>query len=270
MPPLVRPDDGDASDASWKTATRTSAKAAEKLGCWLRTDAAACPQVVCSLVYVLQCDSCWDVRREAAWSIARQKVDDQLGYMVLYLAMKLDPHWMVRDAAANALKVVETQLSPGCIREWKAAAAAIEPKCKPYYKPGKDESLSVFASFYTLTARSSSPGESSPRRRPQRRRQQPRRLPPRRSSPRPRCPATRSSRRRCRNKAFPKTISKQKTTRHQREFPCPSRIESFDRVPSTVGARGPPGAGRRRGDVSDACWPGPRPSTRGTKASTPA
>ncbi len=138
------------------------AKAAEKLGFWLRTDAGTCPEVVCSLIYVLQCDSCWDVRKEAAWSIARQKVDDPTGYTVLYLAMKLDPHWMVRDAATDALKLMETQLSPGCIREWKANAAAIEPKCKPYYKPGKDESLSVFASFYTITTPQQGPAAIEP------------------------------------------------------------------------------------------------------------
>src|SRR5437879_6433287 len=54
-------------------------RAAEKLGSRLHADFCCDPEVLSALTHVLQCDSCWEVRRAAAWSIAHQKARTDLG-----------------------------------------------------------------------------------------------------------------------------------------------------------------------------------------------
>ena len=120
-------------------------EAAKKLGCCLNANAATCPQLAPALVSALQCDPSWKVRERAAWSIAYQNVANRCGWTSLFVASKLDPHWMVRDSAANALKVVQTQVSTDCIRQWTVEAKAIVKQFKGSYQPGKIDCAQVFA-----------------------------------------------------------------------------------------------------------------------------
>jgi hypothetical protein len=112
-------------------------KAAEKLGCRLHADFCCDPEVLAALSHALLCDTCWEVRRAAAWSIAGQKARTNLGVMSLYLSSKIDPHYMVRDAAADAL----TQLlvcRRECFKDLFAQADQLAKSLKGKYKPGPD------------------------------------------------------------------------------------------------------------------------------------
>jgi hypothetical protein len=126
------------------------ASAARKLGNRLYTDFCCHPEIVPALVHALQCDDCFLVRKEAAYAIAYQLVANQCGFTALYLASRLDPHWTVRDAAGDALKVLSTQISLGCIREWRKDAEAFEKVIKSKYKPGKESCVEVFPPFCGL------------------------------------------------------------------------------------------------------------------------
>jgi hypothetical protein len=81
-------------------------KAAKKLGCRLHADFCRNPEVLDALVQALLSDPCWEVRREAAWSIAMQGARTEYGVVALYLASKLDHHYLVRDKAAEALDIL--------------------------------------------------------------------------------------------------------------------------------------------------------------------
>jgi len=126
---------------------RCRAKAACKLGSRLHVDFCRSPEIVPALVQALECDSCWVVRKEAAYAIAFQGVYDRCGWGALYLASQLDPHYLVREGAADALKVLETHISLGCIKEWKEAADSFVKGLKGKYRPGKDECAGVYWAF---------------------------------------------------------------------------------------------------------------------------
>jgi len=126
---------------------RCRAQAAHGLGCRLHADFCCNPEIVSALVHALQCDPCWVVRRQAAWAIAYQGVANQCGWTALFLASRLDPHYLVRDAAANALSVLETQISLGCIKEWRTMGEEFEKLVKSKYKPGKEDCYSVYPPF---------------------------------------------------------------------------------------------------------------------------
>src|SRR5436190_16046777 len=78
---------------------RCRAEAAKKLGSRLNTDVHYHPEVAGALLASLQCDGCWVVRKQAAWAIAYQGLHDQTAWTSLFLAARLDPHYLVRDAA---------------------------------------------------------------------------------------------------------------------------------------------------------------------------
>src|SRR5262249_22583575 len=81
-------------------------KAAKKLGCQLHADFCRDPEVLVALVKALLCDTCWEVRATAAWAITHQKGRTEGAVLALYLSSKIDPHYMVRDASADALDVL--------------------------------------------------------------------------------------------------------------------------------------------------------------------
>jgi hypothetical protein len=120
-------------------------EAARQLGCCINTNACRHPEIVPNLVHALVCDSAWQVRKKAAWSLAYQRAANQCGWTALYLASRLDPHYMVRDCAANALKVIETQVGLNCIRTWKVRGDALAKEMKPKYKPGTASCCEVFS-----------------------------------------------------------------------------------------------------------------------------
>jgi hypothetical protein len=113
------------------------AVAAGRLGCCLYTNPDCHPEVVTALVTSLQCDGAYEVRVKAAWAIAFQKITNRCGWTSLYVSSQLDPHWLVRDTSANALKVIETQLEPETIRAWKTRGDGLVRQFRGNYKPGK-------------------------------------------------------------------------------------------------------------------------------------
>jgi hypothetical protein len=115
-------------------------KAAEKLGCRLHADFCCDPEVLSALSHALLCDPCWEVRQAAAWSIAGQKARTNLGVLSLYLSSKIDPHYMVRDAATDAL----TQLlvcRRDCFKDTFAQGDAMAKSLKGKYKPGVQDCI---------------------------------------------------------------------------------------------------------------------------------
>jgi hypothetical protein len=112
-------------------------KAAKKLGCRLHADFCADPEVLTALAQALLGDPCWEVRREAAWSIAMQGARTEYGVLALYLAVKLDHHYLVRDRAAEALDIL-TLCRRDCYKElYKQADVLVSQIRKSgLYKPG--------------------------------------------------------------------------------------------------------------------------------------
>jgi hypothetical protein len=118
-------------------------KAAKKLGCRLHADFCTCPEVADALVRALQNDPCWIVRREAAWALAMQGARTEPVVLALYLAARLDHHYMVRDRAAEALDIL-TVCRRDCYTDLFARADVliVELRKGGLYKPGCNE-LSV-------------------------------------------------------------------------------------------------------------------------------
>jgi hypothetical protein len=81
-------------------------KAARKLGYRWHADFCSDPAVLDALIHALLCDPCWEVRKAAAWSIAMQGARVETGVLALYVSSKIDPHYMVRDKAKEALDVL--------------------------------------------------------------------------------------------------------------------------------------------------------------------
>jgi hypothetical protein len=118
-------------------------KAAGRLGCRLHADFCCDPEVLSALVHALQCDPCWEVRKAAAWAIAYQGARTEQGVMALYLASKIDPHYLVRDAANDALGVLIV-CRRGCFTEVFAAADALAKQLKGKYRPGGPDCAILF------------------------------------------------------------------------------------------------------------------------------
>lgn len=120
-------------------------KAAHKLGSRLHADFCCCPEVLNTLVGALQCDTCWEVRRAAAWGIAMQNARTDQGVLALYVASKMDPHYLVRDRAAEALSIL-ILCRGDCYKDlFKGGDDLIKYLKKNGYKPGSDTCHVLFA-----------------------------------------------------------------------------------------------------------------------------
>jgi hypothetical protein len=121
-------------------------KAAKKLGCTLHADFCSCPDVLTSLAHAVMCDQCWVVRRAAVWAIARQGARTEYGVLVLYIASRLDHHFLVRDAAIDALSALLI-----CRRDYYTClfeqADVLIKKLRPQYNPTKGECVHVLDGF---------------------------------------------------------------------------------------------------------------------------
>jgi hypothetical protein len=112
-------------------------KAAKKLGHRLHADFCANPEVLAALINALQCDPCWEVRREAAWSIFTQGARTDQGVIALYIASRLDPHYLVRDRAAEALDILLVGGKKECFKTiFDNGDQLIKDLKKAGYKPG--------------------------------------------------------------------------------------------------------------------------------------
>jgi len=117
-------------------------QAAKKLGHRLHADPCCNPEMVPILIHALQCDTCWEVRRSAAWALAYQKVRTRMAVLAIYLASKADPHYMVRDAATDALEVL-LLCNRSCYKDLFAAADVLAVQIRPYYQPTKGSCINV-------------------------------------------------------------------------------------------------------------------------------
>lgn len=112
--------------------------AVKKLGCRWHADYCRDGAVLDALLRALQCDSCWEVRRGAAWSLMQQNARTNATVLALYLASKLDPHYLVRTRASEALDIL-TVGKQECYEElYKAADALIGVLRARGYRPGRD------------------------------------------------------------------------------------------------------------------------------------
>jgi hypothetical protein len=119
-------------------------KAVRKLGCRLHADFCSDPSVLEALIFSLECDSCWGVRRTAAWSIFRQGARTEDGVLALYIASKADPHYMVRSRAAEALDIL-TVCRRECFKELYERGDKIVTQLKAKgWKPGKEDCHQLF------------------------------------------------------------------------------------------------------------------------------
>jgi len=131
-------------------------KAAHALGSF---DACCCPQVVPALIHALMCDKDWQVRAAAAralrWSqplnCDAASCDCQREEVVaaLRIAEKLDPYWIVRSEAKDALGVLGV-CNKCCFDEIEKKADEIAAKLKPIYKPGGENCHEVYSKWEEL------------------------------------------------------------------------------------------------------------------------
>lgn len=116
--------------------------AVEQLGNRLHADACRDPAVAEALVRALHCDTCWEVRRAAAWALFHQGARGEEVVLALYLSSRLDPHYMVRIRAAEAMDLL-TLGRRECYEElYKAADRLVGVLQEKGYQPGRDCLLS--------------------------------------------------------------------------------------------------------------------------------
>jgi hypothetical protein len=111
-------------------------KAVEKLGCRLHADFCTEPFVLPALLNALHCDPCWEVRRGAAWALAGQNAQTEAVILSLYVQSKIDPHYLVRTRAAEALDIL-TVCRAKCYKGlYEQGDAMVKVLRANKYKPG--------------------------------------------------------------------------------------------------------------------------------------
>lgn len=141
----------------------TRKRAAEKLGCRWNADFCQTPEVLTTLIAALHCDPCWEVRRAAATAIRQQNARTPQAILSLYIASRLDPHYLVRERASESIAILLVLQRPCYKQLFKDADKLIE-KVGDKYKPGAHDCQA----FYTLCGQllngkeSSSAGGSTP------------------------------------------------------------------------------------------------------------
>ena len=121
-------------------------QAAKKLGCRVHGDFCCDPEILAALTHALLCDTCWEVRHAAAWSIAYQKARVPQGVLALYLASKIDPHYVVRAGASDALEVLLLD-KRACFKDLLGAADVLAAQLKGKYKPTSGDCINLINSF---------------------------------------------------------------------------------------------------------------------------
>jgi hypothetical protein len=104
------------------------------------------PEVLSTLIDALQCDPCWEVRAAAARAMLWQNARTEQGVLALYIASRLDPHYLVRDKAAEALDII-TLGRKDCFKGvFENGDRLIADLKKAGYKPGS-ENCSVILGY---------------------------------------------------------------------------------------------------------------------------
>src|SRR5262249_5974165 len=120
--------------------------AVKKLGCRLHADFCCDPCVLETLIATLQCDKCWEVRVAAAWTIQHQNARTEQGVLALYIASKLDGHYLVRVAATEALDILIIGRRECFTETFKSGDDLIKQLKQQGYKPGSDNCRVLLAS----------------------------------------------------------------------------------------------------------------------------
>jgi hypothetical protein len=121
--------------------------AVRKLGCQLHADFCKNPEVLNALTHALSCDPRWEVRWEAVWSIAGQGACVPEAVFALYLASRLEKHYMVRADAERALQTLTAHCKSGC-QDLYHAADALLPHLGCDYDPAKGKCVDLIAAFH--------------------------------------------------------------------------------------------------------------------------
>ena len=139
-------------------------KAAKKLGCRLHADYCCNPAVLDALLGALTCDPCWEVRQAAAESIYLQDARTEQSVLVLYVSSKVDPHYMVRTEAAEALDII-TRCRHNCYKDLYAHADdLIKELKKQKFKPGTENCQLLFGAACAVLRRATRAAGRLPRR----------------------------------------------------------------------------------------------------------
>ncbi len=134
----------------------------KKLGHRLHADFCCDPCVLEVLISTLQCDRCWEVRRAAAWAIQHQNARTEQGVLALYIASKLDPHYLVRVAAGEALDILiigRRECFEGTLKSGDELIAQLK---KQGYKPGSDNCRVVLGGGCCGAAVPATPAPAAP------------------------------------------------------------------------------------------------------------
>lgn len=119
-------------------------KAASKLGCRWHADFCQTPEVLTALIAALHCDACWEVRREAATAIRQQNARTPQAVLALYIASKLDPHYLVRQRANESIDILLVVQRP-CYKQLFKDADEVIPKLRDKYKPGTHDCQAIYS-----------------------------------------------------------------------------------------------------------------------------
>src|SRR5579871_5841795 len=118
--------------------------AAEKLGCRWHADFCQTPEVLSALIAALHDDACWEVRRAAATSLRQQNARTPPALLALYIASKLDPHYLVRERANESIDILLVLQRP-CYKELFKEADKLVGKLRGKYKPGSQDMQNLYA-----------------------------------------------------------------------------------------------------------------------------
>jgi hypothetical protein len=137
-------------------------KAAAKLGCRWHADFCQTPEVLTALIAALHCDACWEVRRIAATSLREQNARTPQAILSLYLASKLDPHYLVRERANESIDILLVLQRP-CYKQLFKDADELVKKLRGKYKPGTHDCQTIYSLCgQVLSATSKSAGGTTP------------------------------------------------------------------------------------------------------------
>jgi hypothetical protein len=119
-------------------------KAACKLGCRWHADFCRTPAVLTALIAALHCDACWEVRHAAATSLRQQNARTPQAILALYIASRLDPHYLVRDRANESMDILLVLQRP-CYKQLFKDADELIKKLRGKYKPGTHDCQTIYS-----------------------------------------------------------------------------------------------------------------------------
>lgn len=120
-------------------------EAARKLAHRWNGDFCCDPEIEPALIRALLCDTCWEVRRAAGWSLAMQGDRNSTVIVALYVSSKMDPHYLVRDRAKEAIDILLI-CRRDCFKDLFGTFGddLIKALKKAKFKPGSDNCMLAY------------------------------------------------------------------------------------------------------------------------------